>query len=82
MVFSSYNFADPSTNYTLVEETVKEMFSYIMHRGSFERNSHMVDLTMEKVTPLIIMLDYDRDNNSVRYLSDVQTAYELLKQIV
>lgn len=81
MVFGSFNFLDPSVNYTLAEETVKEMYSYVMHRSAFEHNSSLTDSIMDKVTPIILMLDYDRDNNQVRYQIDVQTAYQLLKQI-
>jgi len=77
--FPKYNFADPTLNYSLVENTTKEMFAYIVHNGQSCCKSTRTNKALSEAVIFLQCMEIDEAaNDTLRYKADVKAAYQTL----
>lgn len=85
--FPVYNFNDPTLDYSEVEVTVDQMYSYLISKTSCCKGKSLTE-NLCVVNGLMRAIDIDGDINNTdlynyeRYKADVKAAYQLLYILV
>lgn len=76
--YPRYDFSDPDLDYSLVEQTIKQMYADLnSQKGCC--NSSKTDKTLCQIDGILQAMEIDYDaNDMVRYENDVKSAYILL----
>jgi len=75
--YPKYDFSDPTLNYSDVEATVMEMYSYLNAQHGCCKPRKIQDALCE-VDSIQFITPYDEDNNTDRWELDVKTSYLIL----
>ena len=80
-LFPSYDFSNPSLNYSVVVQTVHEMYSYINAQRFDGELKPYAKAIMTEVEPILSAMRYDAPDdldNTERWEKDCEYAYKLL----